>query len=115
MYVSMRTRIDPGIGTQTEFYHDVCTEVDLGIGVDPTHAHIRIFFVPSLRGHPVELLGWVEWGNLWGSVHRRTLFPRDVVSLSVRRQGMRSDLSESAHSFLSCRKNAFDPSGATVL
>ena len=32
---------DPGIGTQTEFYHDVCTEVDLGIGVDPTHAHIR--------------------------------------------------------------------------
>ena len=103
------------LGTQTEFYHDVCTEVDLGIGVDPTHAHIRIFFVPSLRGHPVELLGWVEWGNLWGSVHRRTLFPRDVVSLSVRRQGMRSDLSESAHSFLSCRKNAFDPSGATVL
>ena len=33
-------------------------------------AHVRIFFVPSLRGHPVELLGWVEWGNLWGRVHR---------------------------------------------
>ena len=82
---------------------------------DPSHTHVRIFFVPSLRGHPVELLGWVEWGNLWGRVHRRTLFPRDVVSLSVRRQGMRSDLSESAHSFLSCRKDAFDPSGATVL
>ena len=60
--------------------------------------------------------GLGQMGNLWWSVPRdhRTLFPSDMGYLSVRCQVMRSDLSESATIFLSCRKDTFDLSEATV-
>lgn len=81
-----------------EFDHHVCTDVYLGIGVDPTRTHVPIFFVPSV-GTPWSC--WVGSNGeslVEGSEGSQDSFPwRCGFSLCVRGQVMRADISESTH------------------
>ena len=42
------TWIDRYRHRHTDFYHYVCTDVYLGLGVNITHTYVHIFFVPSM-------------------------------------------------------------------